>query len=93
LQINPATNDIAVLPNPNNGDFTLRGTLGTSTDQEVTVEITDLLGQVIYSTKFMAINGDINERLSVKNNLANGMYLINLRSGTVSNVFHVVIEQ
>jgi len=41
----------------------------------------------------MAINGDINERLSVKNNLANGMYLINLRSGTVSNVFHVVIEQ
>ncbi|MCW3121580.1 MAG: hypothetical protein JWQ38_1072, partial [Flavipsychrobacter sp.] len=29
----------------------------------------------------------------LSNTLANGMYLLNVRSGATNNVFHVVIEQ
>jgi len=82
-----------ILPNPNNGSFTIRGTLPTGTDQEVTIELTDLLGQVVYQEKVQAPGGKVNERINAGQTIANGMYLLTLRSGETNNVFHVVIEQ
>src|SRR6185437_5262290 len=43
--------DITVLPNPNKGAFTVKGSLGTNNDEELTLELTDLLGQVVYNHK------------------------------------------
>src|SRR5581483_4340452 len=89
--------DIKLMPNPNKGTFTIKGTLGTpivtGTDQEVSVEITDMLGQVVYKSKVMVHNGKIDEQINLGSNLSNGMYLLNLRSGTDNKVFHFVIEQ
>ena len=88
-----AAGNIALMPNPNKGDFTVKGTLGSTADQEVTLEITDVLGQVVYTSKVMTRNGVINERIHIGNNIANGMYVLSLRSDTENKVFHVVIEQ
>ena len=84
--------DIRLIPNPNNGLFTLKGTLGNTNDEEMTVEVMDVIGQVIYSGKITVHNGDLNEKIQL-NNLANGMYIVNLRSGSDYKVFHMVIEQ
>jgi hypothetical protein len=84
--------NVTLVPNPNKGDFTVKGTLSLSTDQEVTLEVTDMLGQVVYTSKVLAAAGNINEHIRL-NNLANGMYLMNLHSDNENVVFHFVIEQ
>jgi hypothetical protein len=86
-------NDIRLIPNPNKGEFTVRGTLAAVADAEVTLEVTNMLGQTIYSSKVMTQNGTINEEIKLNNSLANGMYMLNLRSGSENTVFHFVIER
>jgi len=88
--------DIRLIPNPNKGAFTVTGTLGGAVagiDEEVSLEITDMLGQVIYRNKVMVQNGKINEQIRLNNSLANGMYLLNVKSGSSSKAFHFVVEQ
>jgi hypothetical protein len=85
--------DIRVLPNPNKGVFTIKGTLGSAVDEEVSLEILNMVGQVVYKNNIMARNGIINEQVQLSNTLANGMYLLSVRSGSENNVFHFVIGQ
>jgi len=96
-QIASANSDIKLIPNPNKGAFTIKGTLGIpiaiGTDEEVTIEITNIVGQVIYNNVITAHNGEINETIQLNNTLANGMYLLNLHSASANKVLHLVIEQ
>jgi hypothetical protein len=85
--------DIRLMPNPNKGDFILKGTTASKDDKEMTVEVTDLLGQTVYKAKFMPKNGEINERIQINNALANGSYILTLRSETEQSIFHFVLEQ
>jgi hypothetical protein len=85
--------DIRLLPNPNNGDFTIRGTTGITEDQDLSVDVTDMLGQVVYSGKFVARKGNINEKIQIGNTLANGMYILTLRSDNDKKTFHFVLQQ
>ena len=85
--------DVRVVPNPNNGTFTIKGTLGTLQDEEVSLEVTDVLGQVIYSHKVTAQGGRINEAISLSGTLANGMYMLNLHSGSADKTFHFAVEK
>jgi hypothetical protein len=88
-----SSSDIKLLPNPNKGEFIIRGTLGTTDDQELSAEVTNMLGQVVYKEKVTAHNGNINERILLSNTLANGMYMLSLRSANENKVFHFVLEQ
>ena len=85
--------DVRVVPNPNNGTFTVKGSLGTLQDEELSLEVTDVLGQVIYSNKVMVHGGKINEKVAMDNTFANGMYMLTVHSGTENKVFHFVIEK
>ncbi len=84
---------IRLLPNPNKGVFSLKGSLGMTGDEELHAEVTNMLGQVVYSSKITARNGEVDEQIQLGGNLANGMYLLNLRSSNASGVFHFVVEQ
>ena len=85
--------DIRIMPNPNKGTFTVKGSMNTTADQDVVMEVTNMLGQVVYTAKVAAHNGSINEQIQMNSSLANGMYILNLRSGSDIAVFHFVIEQ
>jgi hypothetical protein len=85
--------DIKLMPNPNKGDFTISGTLGTADNEEVTLEVTNMLGQVVYTDKVTATGGAINKHIQLNSGLANGMYLLNLRSESKNAVVHFVMEQ
>jgi hypothetical protein len=87
------TADIRLIPNPNKGIFTVKGTLGTTAGEEISLEVMNMLGQVVYSGKVATRNGTIEERIQLDNTLANGMYLLNLRSGASNTVLHFVIGQ
>ena len=83
---------ISLVPNPNNGTFVVKGAIGT-TDEEALMEVTDMVGQVVYSSKAQLINGQLNEHISLQGKMANGMYLLNVKTPSVSKVFHFVLEQ
>jgi hypothetical protein len=91
--ITTAGADISIMPNPNKGEFTVKGTLGMTKDEEVTLEITNMMGQAVYNNKIIAHAGSINEHIKLGGALANGMYILNLRSESATSVYHLVIEQ
>jgi len=92
--LNSGSNNITLVPNPNRGLFTVKGTLANANaDEEVTLEVTNMLGQVVYSGKALTQGGVINQQIQLSGSLANGMYLLNLRSASGNTVFHFVVEQ
>jgi hypothetical protein len=91
-----SASDIIVIPNPTTGRFTVKGSLGaiaTAGPEDVLLELTNTLGQVVYSQKILVKNNSVDETVSVEKYLPNGMYLLSLRSATETKVFHLVIEQ
>ncbi len=91
--VTAAGSDIILVPNPNKGVFSLKGKLGSINNQDVTIEVTDVLGQVVYKNKLQAKNGVVDEQVQLSGNLANGMYLLTLQSGSEHSVFHFVLAQ
>jgi len=92
-QVSLGNSDIKLMPNPSKGWFTVKGTLGVATDEEVTLEVTNMLGQTVYNNKIVARNGSIDERIELGSNLANGMYMLSLKTQSGNKVFHIVVEQ
>jgi len=91
-QITAGTSDIRLIPNPNKGAFTVKGTLGTTADEEVTIEVTNMLGQGVYNGKAAVRTGEIEAHIQLAN-VANGMYILTLHSEGEHKVFHIVIER
>ena len=92
-QVSSSSANYTVMPNPNKGFFTIKGSLGTLADQEVTIDLTNMLGQVVYSSTAMSINGSVNENVQLGNNISNGNYLLTLRSGSDITVIRIAVEQ
>jgi len=90
-----AGSGIKLVPNPNRGTFIIAGSLGTfsGSDEQVSIEITDMLGQVVYRAKVVTQNGEINDRVQMDSALPNGIYLLNLKSGGGVNTIRFVIGQ
>ncbi len=85
--------DFLLLPNPNKGEFTITGTLTNTGDEEVTITITNLLGQNIYTATAIIRNGVVNEKINLSNSVANGVYLVGIATSEGREVFHVVVEK
>jgi hypothetical protein len=88
-----SASDIRLIPNPNSGDFIVSGTLGSTANEEANIEITDMLGQIVYRNKVMSHAGSINEHIRLDNTLANGMYMLNVKTANETKVFHFVLKQ
>lgn len=84
---------VTLLPNPNKGIFTVKGTLGSMEDEAVMLEVTDVLGHIIYKSSVTAQGGRLNETITMDNSLTAGMYLLNVVSSTEKEVIHFVIEK
>ena len=88
-----AASDIRLFPNPNTGTFTLKGNWAVSDNADVDVQVTDMLGQVVYRGTVATQQGEMNEHITLGNTLASGVYLLNLHRGMENKVFHFVVEQ
>jgi len=84
--------EIVIMPNPNKGSFSVKGNLGDLNDENVTMEVTNILGQVVYNNKFQIKNGMIDAHLQTRN-IASGVYFLNLRSSKGNNVLRFVVAQ
>ena len=84
-------NSFMLIPNPNKGTFIIKGNIGAA--DNLTVKITDVLGQVVYTQTLQIHNGVVNEQVVLGSSLANGVYLINITSPAGSNVYHMVLDK
>jgi hypothetical protein len=82
--------DVKILPNPNSGSFIIKGTIGVA-DADISLEISDMLGRSVYRKAVSAKSGNIDEQVTLDNTLANGMYLLNVRTVSGNRVFHIVV--
>ena len=73
------TADIA--PNPNNGNFMLRGTMTSNSDQKFNIVVTNVLGQVVYTGETESSGGIIDKKLNFNDAMPDGVYILNLDSG------------
>lgn len=78
--------------NPNRGTFTVKGNINTANDEPVTLEVTNMLGQLVYTNKVPSQNGAINAQAQL-NTIANGMYTLNVISGNERRAIHIVVAQ
>lgn len=85
--------NLRLSPNPNKGQFVVTGTLASIMENEVTMEVTNMIGQVVYSKNLTVVNGSIEEKVALNNTLANGIYMLNVRTATENKVFRFVINQ
>jgi len=90
--VNAGGDNISVIPNPSNGSFVLSGTLANVTVAEVTYEISNMLGQTIYSGTAKPANGRLNESIKLAN-AADGSYLLKVNTGAEVRSFHIVVAK
>ena len=83
-------NNIVVSPNPNSGFFTLAGSLNSPGDQQVSIEITNVLGQVVYSGSATSQNGKINVPIWLEN-IGGGFYLLQVHAPSATCVIRFVV--
>ena len=93
LIVNPLSFEISMIPNPGTGSFVVHGLIGTSKDEPVTLQVTNMLGQLIYTNTVTSRGGVINESVVLGNNLANGLYILTARHDNDCRTFHFVLEK
>jgi uncharacterized repeat protein (TIGR01451 family) len=85
--------NIDIHPNPTSGMLTISGTVNNGADQEVAIEVTNMLGQVVYKRYITTKNDVVYEQVELSNTLPNGMYMLSLKTVGGSKVVHFVLEQ
>jgi hypothetical protein len=82
---------ISLIPNPNRGNFTIAGTLpGAGAYKEVAIEVVDMLGRTILSDVAPIENGAINKTLTLNNNIANGVYMVKIKTDAIQVIEFVL---
>ncbi len=90
--IDLAGGDLTVIPNPNQGDFTIGGSLSTG-NNEVTIEVTDIIGRICYSDKVTIKDGELKKNIHLDDNLSPGLYLLHLTTDAGSKVARIVLSR
>ena len=82
----------SLFPNPNNGSFTLSGTLAAVTNDDVYIVVTDMLGREVYNGKTTPQNGKVSAEVSL-GDLPGGAYLLRINSDRATETLHFVISK
>ncbi len=75
-------NTLSLYPNPNNGSFTIKGNVNSN--KEVTIQIVNAVGQLVYETKAFPKNKELREQVNV--HLASGVYVLKIKTEPITTV-------
>jgi hypothetical protein len=88
--LSAALSAIGLFPNPNNGSFTIKGSLVA--DDAVMYDVTNLLGQVVASGNLTVQNNTLDHTISL-NNISDGIYLLRLQQNGQNKVFRFSVQR
>ena len=89
--VSPSFQDIELFPNPNNGAFLVKGNLMGIQDGTVSFDVTNALGQVVYTSNTTIQNGSVDKSFDLKN-MPTGMYMLRINKDGEGKVFRFMIE-
>lgn len=82
-----------LLPNPNNGSFSLKGITNALNGNDAAISITDMLGKVYFQTQIPTHNGKVDATINPGNILPDGMYLLHIVHEQGVETLHFVVER
>ncbi len=85
------TGNIVLYPNPNNGDFYLKGILHK--DQLAEIKITNDVGQMVYRTSVAVTDKKLYHQVRLRGTLASGIYMLKLWVDGDYKVFKLVVKR
>jgi Zn-dependent metalloprotease len=83
---------LALVPNPNNGTFAIKGRLQHALDGTASVLISNMLGQSVYSSEVPVVKGIMDAQFTLTHYLAKAMYLVKVTAGEEKFVFHLMVK-
>lgn len=87
-------NVLSIYPNPNTGTFTMNAGIsisGMNSENEISIEIYNSLGQMIYSKQISSTDGSMNKTIEL-NDIAKGIYIVRIQNGEVTDEQKLIIE-
>ena len=90
--VNSIISDIRLVPNPNAGVFTVEGFI-SSTNADLTYEVTNVIGQSVYKETENVIGGKVKKPISLDNSLPNGVYVLHIVSDNSSQVIKFTVNR
>jgi type IX secretion system substrate protein len=85
---------ISLIPDPNNGTFTVFGNLSAMPKSSaINIEVIDISGSVIYKNIVQSTNGDINQNITLDSNIPNGTYTVKIYSGDASQTLRFILSK
>ena len=88
-----AGNELTLFPNPNNGSFTLSGKINSTSNKDIGIEMSDMLGRIVYAGKTTPDNGVIRADINLGSDVAAGTYLLRVQTETGTETFHFVVSK
>ena len=82
--------DAQIFPNPSNGNISIRFENAGASD--VTIEISNLVGQIVYTSKETAVIGSNAINLDLAD-LNDGQYIVKIGNGTEQTIAKVQIAK
>ncbi len=89
--INTSAGEIVLVPNPNKGTFTIQG--NHILNNEITIEIANVIGQVVYTDVVTINNTILNKKISIDTNLPNGIYLLHVISNNENKLIRFSLNR
>lgn len=80
-------------PNPNDGNFSIKGRMKNLFNGQASIVVTNMLGQVIHSSETAVSNGLINAPVSLTQTIANGVYFVTVTAGDNREIFRLVLDK
>ena len=89
--VSSAFGDIAMYPNPNSGNFSVKGLLEGINEGNVNVSVTNSIGQVVYNGVTAIQNGKIDQTIDMKQVPA-GMYILHLEKDGEGKIIRFMVD-
>ncbi|MES2479927.1 MAG: M4 family metallopeptidase [Bacteroidota bacterium] len=80
-------------PNPNDGNFSIKGRMKNLYTGQASIVVTNMLGQIIHSSETVVSNGFMNSPISLTQAIAKGVYFVNVTAGDERIIFHLVLDK
>ncbi len=83
---------ISLSPNPNTGNFTLSGTINSNNDP-ITISVINLMGQTVYSAGVFTQKNKLDQKITLDNNIATGLYIMQIKTGKKSTMLKFILQR
>ena len=93
LNSEDGNNLVQSYPNPTKGNFTIEMKISDSIDQNITLEIINVVGQVVHRQIPNSVNGYIRHEVELDPSFPDGVYIIRITAGTQAYTNKIMIAR